>query len=213
MREKYNDQLKELDSSILSMGKMIEVAIESSVIALVGRDIEEAKSVSANDENIDTLEREIESKCIRLLLEQQPMASDLRLITAALKMVTDMERIGDHAADIADLVLQLPDLKYSKINEISEMATEVIKMIHDSVQSYINKDYNTAKNVIARDDAVDNLYHVIKSDLIEKIKKTEDGEQILDYLLIAKYIERIGDHAVNVAEWVVFAITGKKEWK
>ncbi len=211
MREKYNDQLKELDSSILSMGKMIEVAIESSVIALVGRDIEEAKSVSANDENIDTLEREIESKCIRLLLEQQPMASDLRLITAALKMVTDMERIGDHAADIADLVLQLPDLKYSKINEISEMATEVIKMIHDSVQSYINKDYNTAKNVIARDDAVDNLYHVIKSDLIEKIKKTEDGEQILDYLLIAKYIERIGDHAVNVAEWVVFAITGKKE--
>ncbi|MEE0887491.1 MAG: phosphate signaling complex protein PhoU [Treponema sp.] len=211
MREKYEIQLAQLNSSVLSMGKMIEVAIESTILALMGRDIEAAKTVHANDENIDNMEREIESLCMRLLLQQQPMATDLRFITAALKMITDMERIGDHAVDIADLVLNLSDLKYSGMSEISEMSSEIIGMIHDSIQSYIERDYNKAKDVIARDDLVDNLYHIIKKDLIEKIKKTEEGEQILDYFLIAKYFERIGDHAVNIAERVVFALTGKKE--
>ena len=211
MREKYEIQLAQLNSSVLSMGKMIEVAIESTVLALMGRDIEAAKTVHANDENIDNMEREIESLCMRMLLQQQPMATDLRFITAALKMITDMERIGDHAVDIADLVLNLSDLKYSGMSEISEMSSEIIGMIHDSIQSYIERDYNKAKDVIARDDIVDNLYHIIKKDLIEKIKKTEEGEQILDYFLIAKYFERIGDHAVNIAERVVFALTGKKE--
>lgn len=211
MREKYEIQLAQLNSSVLSMGKMIEVAIESTVLALMGRDIEAAKTVHANDENVDNMEREIESLCMRLLLQQQPMATDLRFITAALKMITDMERIGDHAVDIADLVLNLSDLKYSGMSEISEMSSEIIGMIHDSIQSYIERDYNKAKDVIARDDIVDNLYHIIKKDLIEKIKKTEEGEQILDYFLIAKYFERIGDHAVNIAERVVFVLTGKKE--
>ncbi len=211
MREKYEIQLAQLNSSVLSMGKMIEVAIESTILALMGRDVEAAKTVRANDENIDNMEREIESLCMRLLLQQQPMATDLRFITAALKMITDMERIGDHAVDIADLVLNLSDLKYSGMSEISDMSSEIIGMIHDSIQSYIERDYNKAKDVIARDDLVDNLYHIIKKDLIEKIKKTEEGEQILDYFLIAKYFERIGDHAVNIAERVVFALTGKKE--
>ena len=211
MREKYEIQLAQLNSSVLSMGKMIEVAIESTILALMGRDIEAAKTVHANDENIDNMEREIESLCMRLLLQQQPMATDLRFITAALKMITDMERIGDHAVDIADLVLNLSDLKYSGMSEISEMSSEIIGMIHDSIQSYIERDYNKAKDVIARDDLVDNLYHIIKKDLIEKIKKSEEGEQILDYFLIAKYFERIGDHALNIAERVVFALTGKKE--
>ncbi len=211
MREKYEIQLAQLNSSVLSMGKMIEVAIESTILALMGRDVEAAKTVHANDENIDNMEREIESLCMRLLLQQQPMATDLRFITAALKMITDMERIGDHAVDIADLVLNLSDLKYSGMSEISEISSEIIGMIHDSIQSYIERDYNKAKDVIARDDVVDNLYHIIKKDLIEKIKKTEEGEQILDYFLIAKYFERIGDHAVNIAERVVFALTGKKE--
>lgn len=211
MREKYEIQLAQLNSSVLSMGKMIEVAIESTILALMGRDVEAAKTVHANDENIDNMEREIESLCMRLLLQQQPMATDLRFITAALKMITDMERIGDHAVDIADLVLNLSDLKYSGMSEISEISSEIIWMIHDSIQSYIERDYNKAKDVIARDDLVDNLYHIIKKDLIEKIKKTEEGEQILDYFLIAKYFERIGDHAVNIAERVVFALTGKKE--
>lgn len=210
MRDKYQEDLEKLNANILKMGKMIEIAIESTVIALMGRDIQAAATVSENDEAIDNMEREIEALCMKLLLQQQPVATDLRVITAALKMVTDMERIGDHAADIAELVLQIPDCKYNKMDTITEISTQIIKMIHDSVNSFIQRNYDKAQIVIAQDDIVDNLYHEIKSDLIQKIKKTDDGEQILDYLLIARYFERIGDHATNIAKWVVFAITGKK---
>ena len=210
MRDKYQEDLEKLNANILKMGKMIEIAIESTVIALMGRDIQAASTVSENDEAIDNMEREIEALCMKLLLQQQPVATDLRVITAALKMVTDMERIGDHAADIAELVLQIPDCKYNKMDTITEISTRIIKMIHDSVNSFIQRNYDKAQIVIAQDDIVDNLYHEIKSDLIQKIKKTDDGEQILDYLLIARYFERIGDHATNIAKWVVFAITGKK---
>ena len=210
MRDKYQEDLEKLNANILKMGKMIEIAIESTVIALMGRDIQAASTVSKNDEAIDNMEREIEALCMKLLLQQQPVATDLRVITAALKMVTDMERIGDHAADIAELVLQIPDCKYNKMDTITEISTQIIKMIHDSVNSFIQRNYDKAQIVIAQDDIVDNLYHEIKSDLIQKIKKTDDGEQILDYLLIARYFERIGDHATNIAKWVVFAITGKK---
>ena len=210
MRDKYQEDLEKLNANILKMGKMIEIAIESTVIALMGRDIQAASTVSENDEAIDNMEREIEALCMKLLLQQQPVATDLRVITAALKMVTDMERIGDHAVDIAELVLQIPDCKYNKMDTITEISTQIIKMIHDSVNSFIQRNYDKAQIVIAQDDIVDNLYHEIKSDLIQKIKKTDDGEQILDYLLIARYFERIGDHATNIAKWVVFAITGKK---
>lgn len=210
MRDKYQEDLEKLNANILKMGKMIEIAIESTVIALMGRDIQAASTVPENDEAIDNMEREIEALCMKLLLQQQPVATDLRVITAALKMVTDMERIGDHAADIAELVLQIPDCKYNKMDTITEISTQIIKMIHDSVNSFIQRNYDKAQIVIAQDDIVDNLYHEIKSDLIQKIKKTDDGEQILDYLLIARYFERIGDHATNIAKWVVFAITGKK---
>ena len=210
MRDKYQEDLEKLNANILKMGKMIEIAIESTVIALMGRDVQAASTVSENDEAIDNMEREIEAFCMKLLLQQQPVATDLRVITAALKMVTDMERIGDHAADIAELVLQIPDCKYNKMDTITEISTQIIKMIHDSVNSFIQRNYDKAQIVIAQDDIVDNLYHEIKSDLIQKIKKTDDGEQILDYLLIARYFERIGDHATNIAKWVVFAITGKK---
>ena len=208
MRDKYQEDLEKLNANILKMGKMIEIAIESTVIALMGRDVQAASTVSENDEAIDNMEREIEALCMKLLLQQQPVATDLRVITAALKMVTDMERIGDHAADIAELVLQIPDCKYNKMDTITEISTQIIKMIHDSVNSFIQRNYDKAQIVIAQDDIVDNLYHEIKSDLIQKIKKTDDGEQILDYLLIARYFERIGDHATNIAKWVVFAITG-----
>ena len=210
MRDKYQEDLEKLNANILKMGKMIEIAIESTVIALMGRDIQAASTVSENDEAIDNMEREIEALCMKLLLQQQPVATDLRVITAALKMVTDMERIGDHAVDIAELVLQIPDCKYNKMDTITEISTQIIKMIHDSVNSFIQRNYDKAQIVIAQDDIVDNLYHEIKSDLIQKIKKTDDGEQILDYLLIARYFERIGDHATNIAKWVVFAITGEK---
>ena len=210
MRDKYQEDLEKLNANILKMGKMIEIAIESTVIALMGRDIQAASTGSENDEAIDNMEREIEALCMKLLLQQHPVPTDLRVITAALKMVTDMERIGDHAADIAELVLQIPDCKYNKMDTITEISTQIIKMIHDSVNSFIQRNYDKAQIVIAQDDIVDNLYHEIKSDLIQKIKKTDDGEQILDYLLIARYFERIGDHATNIAKWVVFAITGKK---
>lgn len=211
MRNKYEAQLENLNSSIQSMGKMVEVAIESTILTLMGRDKDAAKTVKANDYVIDDMERDIENQCLKLLLQQQPVAGDLRMITSALKMITDMERIGDHAVDIADLVLNIPNLKYKKIATLEEMTSQTLKMIQDGISSYIERDYNKAKNVIANDDQVDNLYHEIKKDLIDKIKKTDEGEKILDYLLIAKYIERIGDHAVNIAKWVVFALTGKKE--
>lgn len=211
MRNRYKKQLENLNASIQSMGKMIELAIQSSMLSLMGRDKEAAKVVRSNDDEIDDMERDIETQCLKLLLEQQPVASDLRLITSVLKMITDMERIGDHAVDIADLVLNIPDFKYEKINILEEMSDQILKMIHESVSSYIERDFNKAKNVIIEDDIVDKLYHTIKADLIEKIKKTNEGEKILDYLLIAKYIERIGDHTVNIAEWIIFALTGKKE--
>ncbi|MCR4735320.1 MAG: phosphate signaling complex protein PhoU [Treponema sp.] len=211
MREKYEEQLRKLNTSLITMGKMIEIAIESSMLALMGRDKEAATHVAKNDEAINEMEREIESLCLKLLLQQQPMAADLRLITSALKMITDMERIGDHAVDVADLVSHVPDCKYGKMYEITEMSTQIIEMLHDAVQSYIEKDFDKAKNVIARDDIIDNLYHAIKQDLIQKIRETSEGEAILDYLLIAKYIERIGDHAVHIAEWVIYALTGERE--
>lgn len=211
MRNRYEKQLENLNASIQSMGKMIELAIQSSMLSLMGRDKEAAKVVRSNDDEIDDMERDIETQCLKLLLEQQPVASDLRLVTSVLKMITDMERIGDHAVDIADLVLNIPDFKYEKINILEEMSDQILKMIHESVSSCIERDYNKAKNVIIEDDIVDKLYHTIKADLIEKIKKTNEGEKILDYLLIAKYIERIGDHTVNIAEWIIFALTGKKE--
>ena len=211
MREKYEAELKNLNASIIKMGKMIEVAIENSVVALLGRDTATAKVIATNDDKIDDMEKDIESQCLRLLLQQQPMASDLRIITAALKMITDMERIGDHAADIADLIIELPDFSYSNMNAIAQIGSEIIKMLNDSVESYINRDLNAAKNVIAHDDVIDELYYAIKKDLVEKIKKTDQGEQILDYLLIAKYFERIGDHCTNIAEWVIFAVTGERK--
>ena len=231
MRNKYEEQLERLNASIVQMGRAVEIAIESTMLTLMGRDAEAAKSVRLNDDAIDDMERDIESQCMKILLQQQPVAGDLRVITAALKMITDMERIGDHAVDIADLVLQLPeqslnfepgsdsdlgpelgpDFRCGKMAELDEMTGEAIRMLHGCIQAFTERNYDKAKNVIAADDTVDALYHSIKKDLIEKIRRTDKGDQIMDYLLIAKYIERIGDHAVNIARWVVFALTGKKE--
>ena len=168
MRERYEKELRKLNSLIISMGKMIEIAIESSMIALMGRDVDAAREVAKNDEAINEMEREIESLCLKLLLQQQPVAADLRHITAALKMITDMERIGDHAVDIADLVLKVPDCKYRKMNELTEMSDQIIQMLHEAVTSYIERDYSKARNVIVRDDVIDGLYRTIKRDLVEK---------------------------------------------
>ena len=217
MREKYEEELRHLNTSIITMGKMIEVAIESSILALMSNDAESADSIIKADDSIDEKEREIEQHCIKLLLQQQPMATDLRFITAALKMVTDMERIGDHAGDVADLLKQIcavnvngQDVLGKYINsQLNEMGSAIQRMIKDSIRAYINRDIDLAKRIISSDDVVDELYHTIKRELILQIQnKTALGEQIADYLLIAKYFERIGDHATNIAEWVIFAMTG-----
>lgn len=217
MREKFEEELRKLNTAIITMGKMIEVAIESSILALMAHDEDAADAIMKADDVIDEKEKEIEQLCIKLLLQQQPMATDLRLITAALKMVTDMERIGDHAGDVADLLKRMCKVKGSgedvigkPINsQLNEMGTAIQKMLKDSIGAYINRDVVMAKKVIESDDVVDGMYQQIKKELVLQIQnKASRGEQIADYLLIAKYFERIGDHATNIAEWVIFAMTG-----
>ena len=212
MREKYEQELKKLNSAIINMGKMIEIAIESSMIALMGRDTEAAKTVGQNDEAINEMEREIEAQCMKLLLQQQPMATDLRMITAALKMITDMERIGDHAADISEMtILMGQNSRIDKFHHISEMANETMIMLNHSIEAYVEKDVVKAREVIKEDDIVDKLFVKAKKDVIQLIlNNPEEGEEAADILMIAKYFERIGDHATNIAEWVIYSLKQKE---
>lgn len=210
MRENYTNELNELNTSLIDMGNLIEDAIKNTEKIIGTGDVEAGKNIIKNDDTIDQKEKEIESLCLKLILKQQPVASDLRFITSALKMVTDMERIGDHASDIAELVIQMKTNKYKEVDNIRKMSAQVIKMIHESVDAYITRDYSKAQDVIASDDIVDELFHVVKRDLINQIRSADsDGEEIADVLMIAKYYERIGDHATNIAEWVIFSLTGK----
>lgn len=208
MRNKYNEQLEQLNHDIIAMGELVEVAIQSSILSLMSRDTEEAKIISKNDDVIDAKERDIEQACLKILLQQQPVAKDLRFVTSALKIVTDLERIGDHAANIAEMILELPDCNCDSISDLHDMAQDVIEMVHSSIISYVERNYSSAVDVIVRDDAVDERYHNIKKNLINKIRDSSNGEQNTEYLMIAKYLERIGDHATNIAEWTKFAITG-----
>ena len=164
---------------------------------------------------VDHKEKEIENICFKLLLQQQPVAKDLRLISSALKMITDMERIGDQAADISEITMLMADTPYvMQPDHISDMARATIKMVTDSVDAFVKRDLNLAQSVVEYDDNVDNLFTSVKSDLIKLIHENVDkGEQAVDFLLVAKYFERIGDHAVNIAEWVIFSITGKHKNK
>ena len=208
MRNRFDTQLIELNNELIAMGALCENAIASSVKALLSEDVKLAASAIRIDQEIDRKEREIESMCLKLLLQQQPVASDLRLISAVLKMITDMERIGDQASDIAEIVTYLP--KISGHNKhIEEMAQATIKMVTDSLDAFVRRDLTLAWSVIEYDDVVDNLFTACKKDLIADIANNPaDGERVLDILMIAKYLERIGDHATNIAEWVEFSITG-----
>ncbi|MEA4831122.1 MAG: phosphate signaling complex protein PhoU [Oscillospiraceae bacterium] len=210
MRNKFDEQLVLLNNELISMGALCENAIDSAVKALLESDTVLAADAIRTDREIDQKERDIETLCMKLLLQQQPVAHDLRLISSALKMVTDMERIGDQAADISELVTYA-DLSESKNDvHISDMATAVIKMVTESVDAFVKKDLTLAMSVIEYDDVVDGLFVMIKNDLINLISCNKlYGETALDILMISKYLERIGDHATNIAEWVVFAITGK----
>ncbi|MEE1015748.1 MAG: phosphate signaling complex protein PhoU [Lachnospiraceae bacterium] len=214
MRNRFDRQLKQLNDELIEMGSMIEKSIEKSVVALVTQNVEKAKDVIAFDAEIDRQEREIESLCMKLLLQQQPVARDLRLISSALKMITDMERIGDQSADIAELALMMADKPYIKdLKHISQMGQETMVMVVSSVDAFVEKDLEKAKEVLAHDDLVDDLFDEVKKELIELIHQNmENGEQATDLLMIAKYFERIGDHATNIAEWVIYSITGEHDF-
>ena len=206
----FHDELDALNTHLLEMGSMIEYAIETGVQAMEQRNAELARTIVSYDRQIDQKEREIESQCLKLLLRQHPVARDLRFISAALKMVTDMERVGDQAADISEIVSYIAQEGYIKqLEHIPKMAEKAVHMVKRAVDAFINRDLDLARAVIDMDDEVDGLFDVIKRELIELIHQNSDmGAQALDLLMIAKYFERIGDHAVNIAEWVEFAITG-----
>ena len=210
MRNQFEKQLTQLNDMLIEMGSLIESAIEHATRALEQQDVDLAKKTIAIEQAVDDKEKEIEALCLRLLLQQQPVARDLRLISAALKMITDMERIGDQAADISEITIMLAGIQYiKKLEHIPQMAEATIKMVTESIDAFVKKDLDLAKKVIEYDDVVDDLFCVVKDELIELIRTdSANGEQAIDFLMIAKYFERIGDHAVNIAEWVVFSITG-----
>lgn len=211
MRDKYEMQLRRLHAQMIEMGTMIEQAIETAVKALVNQDKELAEKAIESDDVIDHLERDIEGLCLKLFITQQPVAGDMRKISAALKMITDMERIGDHAADISELTIVMAGKPYiKKLEHIQQMAKETMVMLVSSIEAYVNDDEQKAREVIAHDDVVDDLFNMIKDELIGLIRQNpENGEQACDLLMIAKYFERIGDHATNISEWVLFSITGE----
>ena len=215
MRNKFDEQLSLLNTELIEMGALIENAIESASMALMRQSVEEAKKAIAFDQEIDQKERDIEALCLKLLLQQQPVAKDLRLISAALKMITDMERIGDQAADISEIVIFLSKKPYiKKLEHLPQMAAVTIKMVTTSVDAFVKRDMALAREVVEMDDIVDGLFDTIKKELIELISQSpENGEQAIDLLMISKYFERIGDHAENIAEWVEFSITGNHKHK
>ena len=215
MRNKFDTELENLNLELIKMGSLIENSIETSARALINQDLELVQKVNEFEIEIDEMEKTIESHCLKLLLQQQPVASDLRLISTALKMITDMERIGDNAEDIAEIARYLVNQKYIKdLVHIPQMADATISMVKRAIDAYVSKDKELALQVCKDDDIVDDLFQLVKKELIEKIQEnTENGEQAIDLLMVAKYLERIGDHAENLAEWVIFSITGQHKTK
>jgi len=212
MMRRFDEQLAELNNMMLEMAALIEKIITMASQALTAQDIALAKNVIEIEADVKQHERDIEALCLKLLMQQQPVASDLRLISAALKMITDIERIGDQAADISEIVIMMNGAPYAqKLVHIPQMATATVKMVTESIDAYVKKDIKLAKAVIKYDDVVDDLFEKVKHDLIELIRSGDpNSEQAIDLLMIAKYFERIGDHARNVAKWVVFSIRGRK---
>ena len=216
MRNRFDRQLLELNNELIQMGSLIEKAIELAIVALVKQDVDRAKEAIKFDEEIDHQEKAIEALCMKLLLQQQPVAKDLRLISAALKMITDMERIGDHASDISEMTILMADSTYEKshidIEIVNEMAKETTDMVIKSIDAFVKKDLDMARSVLKQDDKVDELFREFKHQLILKINENvKNGEHATDMLLVSKYFERIGDHATNIAEWVIYSITGEHE--
>ena len=212
IRSRYEEELKHVFDSLIQMCRHIETAIEKSIKALTDRDLGLAREVCDDDKLIDKMERDIEQSCLRILLMEHPVANDFHEVSAALKMITDLERIGDQARDIAEITTQFGDEEYiDKLENISQMAMIAIQMVKDGVQAYINHDLALARSLDRTDDKVDDLFLIVMRDLTALIKKKPDNaEQAILFMMITKYLERIGDHAVNIGEWVEFAITGER---
>ena len=210
MRNRFDRQLEMLNQMLILMGELCETAIEEVTGALEENDMGRAKAVITADEEIDQMEKDIENLCLKLLLQQQPVARDLRQISAALKMITDMERIGDQTADIADIVTSAEFNGDENLKDIGRMAEATMKMVRNSVSAYVQKDLELARKVMDADDVVDELFDRIKKELVDTIAEQKGcgGDTAIDLIMITKYLERIGDHATNIAEWVEFSITG-----
>lgn len=211
MRSKFDEQLENLNKELTIMGALCEEAIATSSKALLEGNLTLANEVSIIADDIAKKERDIEGMCLKLLLRQQPVARDLRTISAALKMITDMERIGVQSADIAEIITVADITSADDIRDIHDMAEAAIHMVTESIEAFVKKDIERAEKVIEYDDIVDGCFDKVKNILIEMFSKPEtDGEYAIDLLMIAKYFERIGDHAVNIAEWVLFSLTGTR---
>ena len=209
MRNRFDEQLFELNRELIEMGSMCEEAIAQVAKALTTGDVELAKQIKEDGSGIDQMEREIERRCMKLLLHQQPVARDLRVISAALKMITDMERIGDMAEDIAEIVVFMDGHTMDSMEIVLDMALETSKMVNASIEAFVKKDIVLAKEVLVQDDVVDDYFLKIKNDIISLISENANaGGFALDLLMISKYFERIGDHATNIAEWVIYSVTG-----
>ena len=210
MRNRFDQQLEKLNVELVTMGALCEDALTYAIKALFDRESDMAERAEEAEKQIDQMEREIESICMRLLLQQQPVARDLRVISSALKMIGDMERIGDQAADIAEIVKYLKEDDVPNLRHLREMSDFAAGMVTASINSFVRQDLDLAKKVILDDDVVDGYFEKVKEALIGLIADGDiDGAFLLDILMIAKFIERIGDHATNIAEWVVYSITGE----
>lgn len=211
MRSKFEEQLRQLNGEMTHMGSMIQQAIQNTIEAFFNQDVEMAQRIMSEDDLVDQEQKKIENICFQLLIQQQPVARDMRTITAAMKMVTDMERIGDQAADIAELTIMMAEQPYKlRVDNIKKMSAETIIMLLQAIEAYVERDMEKAEAVIAHDDVVDALFLKVKADLIETIRKYPDhGEQAADLLMVNKYLERIGDHATNIAEWVIFSLDNR----
>ncbi len=210
MRNEFDMQLGLLNEQLIHMGELCESAINKATKALQDGSIDQAKEIIKEDEEIDHIEQDIERLCLKLLLQQQPVARDLRQISAALKMITDMERIGDQASDIAEIIISERKSEGADIPQIGAMSEAVSRMVRDSVTAYVNRDLELSRSVMKADDIVDKMFEENKQELIAFIaqNKGRQGRQAIDLIMVAKYLERIGDHATNIAEWVEFSITG-----
>ena len=211
MRNVFHEQLDQLNVELIKMGAMCEEAISAATKAYLDGDKELGQRAVQLEQDIDHKERDIESQCMNLLLRQQPVASDLRVVSAAMRMISDMERIGDQAADIAEIARDMKRSAVIREVPMEKMAAAAVKMVTDSVDSFVRGDLDLAHSVIVQDDGVDQMFLDVRSKLIVLIAQGKDGELCLDLMMIAKYFERIGDHACNIAQWVEYALTGEYE--